>query len=230
MHYLYVPTASEELIVRGRYELVAQNGVVQATEKWERYRNEGSPIQTWRSELKGEQDGQPFKLLAHSVVSPDGIERLKLRFYATTGTQQKLTFTFMPDSIFVHDNEEFKDVALPPYGLVAPPPSLARFAFPFDLACHQREVAMTFLIRLLPDTERLPYQAAEFAYTPLGLQTFTIKNQAIRAKGWRMEGVGLPAQEAWFDRNGTCLLWQVENVQDGATSWRTQLVDWMMFG
>lgn len=227
MNYLYVPTAAEELIVRGRYEFVGQNGVVQATEKWERYRNEGSPIQTWRSELKGQQDGVSFKLLAHSVVSPDGVERLKLRFYGTTGTQQNLTLTFMPDSIFVHDNQKFKYIALPSYGLVTPQPSLARFAFPFDLGSHQPQVATRLLLRLLPDAERLAYDATKFTYTPLALQSFTIKNQVIRVKGWRIEGSGLPTQEAWFDRNGTCLLWQ---VQDGMASWRAELVDWIKFG
>ena len=227
MHYLYLPTASEELIVRGRYEFVGQNGVVQASEKWERYRNEGSPVQTWRSELIGQQVGYNFKLLAHSVVSPDGIERLKLRFNPTRGTQQNLTLTFMPDSVFVHDNKQFKDMALVPAGVVAPQPSLARFAFPFDLARNQQEPAMTFLIRLLPDAERLAYEAMKFAYTPLGLQRFTIKDQAIRVKGWRIEARGLPTQEAWFDRNGTCLLWE---VQDGVASWRAELVEWIKFG
>ena len=227
MHYLYSPTAPEELIVRGRYQFVTENGTMQATEKWERYRNEGTPVQTWRSELKGQYNGQPFKLLAHSVVSPDGIERLKLRFYGTTGTQQKLTFTFMPDSVFVHDNEMFKDVGLVAAGMVAPQPSLARFAFPFDLASKQQEPAMMFLIDFSPVLEHLPYRGSTLTYKPLGLQDFTIKNQTIRAKGWRIEAQGLPAQEAWFDRNGTCLLWRVEN---GAASWRAQLVDWMMFG
>ncbi len=227
MHYLYVPTASEELIVRGRYEFVAQDGAIWANEKWERYRNEGSSIQTWRSELKGEQDGQRFKLLAHSVISPDGVERLKLRFYSRTGTQQSLTFTFMPDSIFVRDNDEFKDIALSAYGGVAPQPSLARFAFPFDLARNQPDVATRLSLRLLPDAESLPYEASEFTYTPLDLKTFTIKNKTIRAKGWRIKGKNLPIQEGWFDRNGTCLLWQ---VQDGIKSWDARLVDWIKFG
>ena len=227
MRYLYRPTEPEEVIVRGRYEFVTANGVGWATEEWERYRNEGTPVQTWRSEWGGERDGQRFRVLAHSVVTPEGMERLKLRLNVRGGSQQNLTLTFMPDSIFVHDNDEFKDVALPPYGLVAPQPSLARFAFPFDLASRQRELAMTFLVRLPPDMSHLQYRATKFAYTPLGLQDFTIKRQTIRTKGWRMEVPGLPAQEGWFDRNGTCLRWHVEA---GKASWEARLVDWMRFG
>lgn len=227
MHYLYRPTQVEELIVRGRYDFYnkdEQDGTIWGTEHWERYRNSGSPIQTWRSEWHDQ--GKGITLLTHSVVSPDGIERLKLRLKSQQ-QPQNLTLTPMFDSILIHDDKEISDLALPPYyGMVTELPSLARFAFPFDLANQQRELAMTFLLRLQSPIERLDYRLTKFAYMPLGLQDLTVKAQTVRCKGWRMEVPGLPPQEGWFDRNGTCLLWR---VHQGAASWEARLTQWFTF-
>lgn len=222
MHYLYRPTQVEELIVRGRYDFYEQDGSIWGTEHWERYRNSGSPIQTWRSEWHDQRQG--ITLLTHSVVSPDGIERLKLRVKPQGQAQQNLTLTPMFDSILIHDDKQINDLALPPYyGVVTELPSLARFAFPFHLASQQRELAMTFLLRLQSRMGRLDYRLTKFAYQSLGLQELTVKGQILRCKGWRMEVPGLPPQEGWFDRNGTCLLWRVPN------GWVARLTEWLTF-
>ena len=49
MRYLYTPLASEELSVRGRYEMRASDGKLVAQEEWGRYRNPGSDVETMRS-------------------------------------------------------------------------------------------------------------------------------------------------------------------------------------
>lgn len=229
MHYLYRPTQVEELIVRGRYDFYiynkdGQDGSIWGTEEWERYRNSGSPVQTWRSEWHDQRQG--MTLLTHSVVSPDGIERLKLRLKSQQ-QQQNLTLTPMFDSIMIHDDKQIDDLALPPYyGIVTELPSLVRFAFPFDLASEQRELAMTFLLRLEARRGRLAYRLTKFGYKPLGLQELSVKGQILRCKGWRMEVPGLPTQEGWFDRHGTCLLWR---VHQGASSYEARLTEWLTF-
>ncbi len=228
MRYLYRPSGVEELVVRGRYEFVSAAGAVWGSEGWERYRNEGSPVQTWRSEWSGEQAGQRFALLSHTVVSPDGLERLKLRLLLPGRPAQQLTVTPMPDSVLVNDGETMEELALPPgYGLFAPPPSLARFAFPFDLASEQREVGMVYGMRLRLRAGTVRGRAVKFGYTPLGLQGFEVQGNPLRGRGWRMEVPGLPVQEGWFDRNGNCLLWRVEEGEQG---WEARLVEWMTFG
>lgn len=228
MRYLYRPSQQEELSVRGRYDFVDAAERVWATETWERYRNSGSPVEAWRSEWQGSHAGQAFALLSHAVVSPEGVERLKLRLTLPDQPHHTLTLTLMPDSILVNDNGAHQEVALPPgYGLVTPLPSLARVAFPFDLASEQRELAMTYLVRVQPGALQPLLRATKFGYTPLGLRDFAIRDETLRAKGWRMEVPGLPPQSGWFDRHGTCLLWSVEG---GATPTTARLVTWQRFG
>ncbi|MGH2541931.1 MAG: hypothetical protein ACRDIB_03990, partial [Ardenticatenaceae bacterium] len=116
MHYLYLPSAAEELIVRGRYDFVGAGETVWATEVWERYRNAGSPVQSWRSEWSGERGGRPFRVLAHSVISPEGMERLKVQV-SVPPPAQMVTITMMADSVMVNENGVMSEVALPPgYG------------------------------------------------------------------------------------------------------------------
>lgn len=222
MRYLYRPTQVEEMIVRGRYKYTSQ-GKPSGSEQWARYRQQNSDIQVWRGQWERFADG--LTLLTHLVVSPEGAERLKVRLSANRQPLQNLTLTFMPDHILLHDDNTFHEVALPPeYGLVAPPLSLARLAFPFDLASNTRELAMTFLLRL--QGGRLHYRPTKFGYTPLGLRDFTIKGQTLRAKGWRMEVPGFPVQEGWFDRYGTCLMWRSGN---GSRAWEATLTEWFTF-
>ncbi len=227
MRFLYRPSAREELLVRGRYEFVDAAGSTWASEQWERYRNDGSPVQTWRSEWRGQWAGQPFVLLAHSVVSPDGLERLKLQWEGAARVQP-LTVTTMADSVLVNDSGTINEVALPPgYGLFAPLPSLARFALPFDLASEGRELAMLFFVRWRQRDARLTSRPAKFGYAPLGLREMTVQGKSLRARGWRLDAPGLPMQEGWFDRNESCLLWA---VADGERAWEARLVEWMSFG
>jgi hypothetical protein len=201
---------------------------VRATERWERYRNDGTPVQTWRSEWRGEWQGQTMAMLSHSVVSPDGLERLKLRLLPEGEQGRHLTLTTMPDSVLLNLDGELSEVALPPgYGLFVPLPSLARFAFPFDLASDERELGMVLFARIRGHGGELHLRPAKFAYLPLGFETFMVKGQEIRAKGWSMDVPGIPLQRAWFDRNGTCLAWQVGDTSHPLTA---HLTDWMTFG
>lgn len=228
MRYLYRPSQQEEVSVRGRYDFVDASGALWATETWERYRTSASPVEAWRSEWQGSHAGQPVAMLTHAVISPDGMERLKLRLTLPNQPTHTLTLTLMPDNILVNDNGTHQEVALPPgYGLVTPFPSLARFAFPFELASEQRELAMTYLVRVQPGAAHRILRATKFGYTPLGLRDLTVRDETLRAKGWRMEVPGLPAQTAWFDRHGTCLLWEVEG---GATPATARLAVWQRFG
>ncbi|MDQ4078409.1 MAG: hypothetical protein M3220_19460 [Chloroflexota bacterium] len=228
MRYLYRPSEVETLMVRGRYDFVNGDGEVWASEVWERYQNDGSPVQTWRSEWTGEREGQRFALVSHSVVSPEGLERVKLRLILPDYPQQNLSVTTMPDSVLVNDDGDYDERALPAgYGIFAPQPSLARFAFPFDLASEERELGIVFFVRLRLQGGRLHGRPTKFDYTPLGLRDFEVRAKSVRGKGWRMEVPGLPRQEGWFDRNGTCLHWVVD---DGKRSWEAQLADWLTFG
>jgi hypothetical protein len=221
MRYLNRPSPAEELSVRGRYECADEAGVVWGAEDWEWFRFGGSQEQVWRSEWQGEWAGQRFTLLGQAVVSPEGLERLKMRLERAGQPAQAVTLTTMPDSILAHYDEAVEEVELPVgYAVFA----LARLAFPFDLASEQRELAMTYYLRPSPPARPLSARPVKFEYTPLGLQVFTVKGQEVRAKGWRMVVPGLPTQEAWFERNGTCLLWRVEG------SWQARLVEWQTFG
>lgn len=225
MRYLNRPSPAEELTVRGRYDCVDGAGAVWGMEAWEWFRYSGSEGQAWRSEWKGEWAGQSFTLLGQAVFSPEGLERLKMRLERAGQPSQAVTLTTMPDSILAHYDEVVEEVELPAgYAVFAPQPSLARLAFPFDLASEQRELAMTYYLRPSPPARPLGARPVKFGYTPLGLQAFTVKGQEVRAKGWRMVVPGLAAQEAWFERNGTCLLWRVEG------SWEARLVEWQTFG
>lgn len=225
MRYLNLPTSGEELAIRGRHEFVNEEGDAWGTEDWEWHQVTGSPTLTWRSEWRGEWSGQAFALLGHAVVSPEGVERLKMRLERQGHPSQLVTLTTMGDSVLLHDDAEVQEIDLPAgFALFALQPSLARFALPFDLASEQRELAMTLYLRPSPPIRRLSARAVKFGYTPLGLREFTVKEQALRGKGWRLEVPGQPAQEAWFERNGTCLLWKVEG------SWEARLVEWQTFG
>ncbi|MBA3533406.1 MAG: hypothetical protein H0T73_15915 [Ardenticatenales bacterium] len=224
MHYLYRPSPAEELLVRGRYEVVDALGAHWATEAWECYRNGGSPVQSWRSEW---QEEAGTRLLTHTVISPEAVERLKMRLLTPGLPSHTITVTPMDDAVMVNNEGEISEIELPEgYGLFAPLPSLARLAFPFDLASEQREIGMVLLLRLYR-TERLYLRPVKFGYTALGLREFTVRSATLLGKGWRMEVPGLLSQEGWFDRNGTCLLWRVE---EGSSAWEARLVEWIRFG
>ena len=140
-------------------------------------------------------------LLSHGVVSGEGVERLKLRWRPAGATSRTLTLTLEAESVRGSEDNEWREEALPRgYALVAPLLSLARAALPFDLASEQREIAMSYLVRLRNGAFRA--RPAKFSYVPLGLRDFTLKGEALRARGWRMEAPGLPARELWF-----CLLY-----------------------
>lgn len=228
MRYLYRPTPAEELVVRGRYDFTNVAGETWATESWEQYRASVADMQVWRSEWQGERDKQPFAMLGHTLVSPDGVERLKLRLMIPAQPSRTVTLTPGRDFLEVSEAGEWQEVALPAgFGLVLPLPSLARFGFPFDLASENRELAMTYLVRPRLHKGKFSMRATKLEYNPLGLREIEVKGQTLRAKGWRAEVPGLPTREGWFDRNGTCLRWRVEN---GDESWEANLVEWMTFG
>ena len=228
MRYLVMPAAYEELIVRGRYALTGSSADARGQEQCELYRNVGSPVVTVRSELCFEDSGRMSRLLAHALVSSGGPERIKFLTSADGDPGRRTTLTFEEDAVLVHDDNKFVEVALPVgYGIVLPQVSLARWACPFDLASETRQVAMTLLVRILPNPERLTWRATKFAFEPLGLREVEVNRQRLRARGWRMTVPGLPSREMWFDRNGVCLS-MVGSFDQPLTT--AELVAWTGFG
>lgn len=220
MRYIYRPSPMEELSLRGRYTLMDEAGASQGGEQWERYQNTGSPVQNWRSEWV---DGAGATLIAHTVISPEGIERLKLR-RLQAGALQELTLTPMPDTILLNQGGEISEQAVPPrYGLLTPLPSLARYAFPFDLASEQA-VQGTLFHLVAPASGPFTLTCSEVAFRPLGLRPFDLQGETIQGKGWELRLPGRPAQVGWFDRHGHCLGWQ------GEDSTLAQLSAWQPFG
>lgn len=221
MRYLIRPGAVETLILRGRHEFRNAAGEAVGEEVWERYRNDGSPVQSWRGERRGEVGGTPFALLSHAVVSPDGLERVKLRLLARA-VDVPLTITPVGDAVWVNLAGEQQEIALPPgFGISLPLPSLAAFAFPFDLGETARTIHLALHLRVGPMEGTLNLKPIKFAYEPLGLRDFALPDQQVRGRGWRMVVPGLPAREGWFGRQRNCLALKDAGWEATVQTWRT---------
>ena len=240
MKYLYRPNPNEELSVQGRYEYRHAGGTVWATEAWERYRVIGAEVETWRAEwssgletttssswLANTEADHHTTILSHVVLTESGVERLKVRATVNGTSAPTLTLTTEQDGVLVSQGEVYQEVALPPiFGLVTPLTSLARLGLPFDLAEDDKQIAMTYLLRLNERTGEWTHRPTKFGYFPLGLREIEVKGQTLKGKGWRMEVPGIPTRSLWFDRFGTVLYAEVED----SPAYRILLTEWRTFG
>lgn len=225
MKYLFRPTPNEELTVQGRYTYTYGDGTTWATEVWERHQGAGGTFQAWRAEWN-RSDGS-HSLLSHTLLTDDGLERLKVRLMHNRVSAPTLTLTTEGDGLLLSQGEAFEEIALPPiFGVVTPLLSLVRLALPFDLGESDKQLFMTYLLRPNWHTGMWIHRPTKFGYFPLGLREVDVRGQTLKAKGWRMEVPGIPSQNLWFDRTGTLLYGEIED----SPAYQVQLTEYRTFG
>lgn len=225
MKYLFRPTPNEELSVQGRYTYLHSDGSVWATEAWERYRVAGGEFEAWRAEWNST-DGMR-SLLSHTLLTNEGLERLKVRLSVNGQTTPTLTLTTETDEVLVSQGEQHQAVALPPiFGVVTPLISLARLGLPFDLGEDDKQLFMTYLLRPQWQRGEWLHRPTKFGYFPLGLREVGVNGQTLKGKVWRMEVPGIPSRNLWFDRNGTVLYAEIED----SPAYQVHLTEYRTFG